>query len=215
MEKPLSPIENSDSHLVRQAKAGDFDAFESLVVQYERRVYTLALRILGSREEAEEAVQEAFLSALKNLKGFREEASFHTWLVRIVTNHALKILRKRKGLSTVSMDAAPDDDGLAEPPRPQYIAEWTETPFEAAQREETERILEEALEELDEPYRLVFLLRDVEGLSTEETAQALGIGISNAKVRLLRARLMLREKLTRIFGDDETRAPISAEHRHP
>ncbi len=212
MEKPLSPIENSDSHLVHQAKAGDFDAFEKLVVQYERRVYTLALRILGNREEAEEAVQEAFLSALKNLKGFREEASFHTWLVRIATNHALKILRKRKGLSTVSMDAPSDEE--PDLPRPQYIADWSETPFEAADRKETERILEQALEELDEPYRLVFLLRDVEGLSTEETAQALGIGISNTKVRLLRARLMLREKLTRIFGDEETRVSASTEHRH-
>lgn len=210
--EPLSRIEDSDTRLVRQAKAGDFDAFEKLIVQYERRVYTLALRILGNREEAQEAVQEAFLSVLKNLNGFREEAAFHTWLVRIVTNQALKILRKRKGLSTVSIDAPSDDE--TDLPRPHYIAEWTETPFEAAEREETERILERALEELDEPYRLVFLLRDVEGLSTEETAQALGIGLSNAKVRLLRARLMLREKLTRIFGDRQTQAPLSPNHRH-
>ena len=143
--------------------------------------------------------QEAFLSALEHLADFREEASFGTWLSRIATHAALKILRKRKGLPTESLDATAEDGAL---PHPEYIADWRESPEKIAQRNETARLIDDALEKLDEGHRLVFLLRDVEDLSVKETADALGLTEANVKVRLLRARLQLREHLTRVFGDE-------------
>jgi RNA polymerase sigma-70 factor (ECF subfamily) len=192
-----------DRHLVHQAKAGSFEAFEELVGRYERKVYGLALRMAGAREDAEEVVQETFLSALEHLASFREEAAFSTWLYRIATNKALKLIRKRKGQQAVSLDS--DEDRYEDLSLPEYIAAWSDSPRRLAEQEETGRILEEALTELDDKYRLVFLLRDVQELSTVETAEALGITQANVKVRLLRARLMLRERLTRVFGDEATR----------
>jgi RNA polymerase sigma-70 factor (ECF subfamily) len=115
------------------------------------------------------------------------------------------MLRKRKVRAAVALSDGSRDDDDDQPPHPQYIAAWKETPEQIASRRETRQILDEALEELDEKYRLVFLLRDVEGLSTRETAEVLEISVSNVKVRLLRARLMLRERLTRRFGDEASR----------
>ncbi len=207
MSRPI----DVEGELVRRARAGDFEAFEALVARYERRVYGLALRIVRHRQDAEEVVQQTFLSVIEHLAGFREEASFYTWLMRIATNHALALLRKRSNRATVALrdDIASDEgEGL---PRPEFIAQWRETPDEIAQRREVRKVLDEALDGLDEKYRLVFLLRDVEGLSTAETAEALGISEANVKVRLLRARLMLREKLTRMFGDEAKRL---APHAH-
>lgn len=195
-----------DRSWIEKAKDGDFEAFEHLVSKYERRLYTLTLRILRQPEDAEEAVQETFLSILNHLGSFRGEAKFSSWLVRIATNHALKILRKRRGFKAVPLEDAGSggEDRYGDIAPPQYIAAWKEHPGRLAQEQQLEQILAEALEQLDEKYRFVFLLRDVEGLSTEETAEVLGIGLSNVKVRLLRARLMLRERLTRIFGDEAT-----------
>lgn len=208
MSEPIEP----DQQLVRRARAGDFEAFEALVARYERRVYGLALRLVRHRQDAEEVVQQTFLSVIEHLAGFREEASFYTWLMRIATNHALALLRRRANRATVALrdDVASEEEetGL---PRPEFIAQWRETPDQIAQRREVRRILDHALDELNEKYRLVFLLRDVEGLSTAETAEALGITEANVKVRLLRARLMLREKLTRLFGDEARRL---APHPH-
>ena len=201
---------DEDRHLVHRARDGDFAAFEALVTKYERRLYGLAMRILGRRHDAEEVVQQTFLSVVEHLDGFREEASFYTWLMRIGTNHALALLRKRSVRATVPLGEG--DDSYSDVPHPEYIAEWRETPDEIASRRETRQILSEALDELDEKYRLVFLLRDVEGLSTNEAAEALGITPGNVKVRLLRARLMLRERLTRVFGDEATR--VVSDHDH-
>ena len=114
---------------------------------------------------------------------------------------------------TVPYSEQPSDDGYGEIPHPNIIAEWSETPEQIASRRETRRLVDEALENLDEKYRLVFLLRDVEGLSTAETAETLGISPSNVKVRLLRARLMLRERLTEVFGDERTRVK-GGDHEH-
>ncbi len=194
--------EISDRELVARAQAGEMDAFEALTSRYEQRVYSLALRILRHEQDAEDVTQQTFLSALEGLSSFRGEASFATWLLRIATYAALKIIRKRKGLDTVSLEAATEEtDRYDTIPRPEYIADWRQSPAELVHKNEIQRLLDAALAGLDEKHRLVFLLRDVEGLSVKETAEALGISEANTKVRLLRARLQLREELTRTLGD--------------
>ncbi len=208
----VQPIDD-DRELVHRAQKGDFEAFESLVALYERRIYSLAMRIVRQQQDAEEVVQQTFLSIVEHLGEFREEARFSTWLMRIATNHALLLLRKRSRRRTVPLA---DDRGQSEDyqdvPRPEFIAKWRETPEQIASQHETQRLLAQALDELDDKYRLVFLLRDVEGLSTTETAETLGITEANVKVRLLRARLMLRERLTREFGDEASR--VVPDHDH-
>jgi len=203
---------SSDQDLVRRAKAGELEAFEALASRYERKVYSLALRILRHKQDAEDVTQQTFLSALEHLDGFREEASFSTWLLRVATHAALKVIRKRKGLPTVSLEANTEpQEGYDTVPHPEYIADWRESPEELVGRSETARLIDEALAELDDKHRMVFLLRDVEGLSVKETADALGLSEANVKVRLLRARLQLRERLTREFGDPARRFEP---HRH-
>jgi RNA polymerase sigma-70 factor, ECF subfamily len=200
-----------DAALVRAAQAGDRAAFEQLVSRHERQIYTRALRLLQNPHDAEDVTQQAFLSALEGLAGFRGDARFATWLNRIATFAALKVIRKRQGLDTVSLEHATepgDDDTL---PHPEYIADWRESPGRLVERNEVRELLDTALAQLDEKHRLVFGLRDVEGLSVAETAAALGVSEANVKVRLLRARLQLRERLTRVLGDESRRL---APHRH-
>ena len=203
----------ADDELVRRAKAGDLAAFEELTTRHERQIYSLAYRILQNPHDAEDVTQQAFLSAVENLAKFREESSFATWLYRIATFAALKVIRKRKGLDTVSLEEATepreDYDSI---PHPEYIADWKQSPEQLVERKETRRLLEDALAQLDEKHRVVFLLRDVEGLSVKETAEALSLTEANVKMRLLRARLQLREHLTRVFGDPVTR--IKRGHHH-
>ncbi len=208
MQPPIA-----DQELVRRAKAGDLSAFEELVACHERQVFTLALRIVQNEHDAEDVTQQAFISALENLAGFREEARFATWLYRIATHAALKIIRKRKGLETVSLEAATEPGEDSETvAHPEFIADWRQSPEELVERNETQRLLDEALAQLDEKHRLVFLLRDVEGLSVKETAEEMGLSEANVKVRLLRARLQLREQLTRVLGDPQTRIQRSHDH---
>lgn len=195
-----------DRELVRRARSGAYEAFEQLVGRYERRLYTLALRMTRRAEDAEDVVQETLMSVVEHLQDFREESSFYTWVMRIATNHALKLIRKRKGLPIVPLE---EEEGYADIPRPDYIAEWREEEGLSTARR---RLLDQALEELEEKYRVVFLLRDVEGLSTKATAEALGISEGNVKVRLLRARLMLRERLTHELGDEATRVASPGGH---
>ncbi len=212
MEHPPKP-EIADADLVRRAQAGDVDAFDALTSRHEQQIYSLALRILRQEQDAEDVTQETFLSALENLGGFRGEASFSTWLRRIATHAALKVIRKRRGLATVSLEAAAEEaDASGHVPHPEYIAEWRHSPEELAHRNDVRQLLEEALARLDEKHRLVFLLRDVEGLSVKETAAALGLSQANTKVRLLRARLQLRELLTRKLGDPARR--LARDHQH-
>jgi len=199
-------LEPSDGELVRRAKAGELGAFETLTHRHEQRVYSLVLRMLRHEQDAEDVTQQTFLNALEHLAGFREEASFSTWLLRIASHAALKVIRKRKGLATVSLEEATEaSEDLGSIPHPEFIADWRQSPEELVQRNETRRLLEEALAQLDEKHRLVFLWRDVEGYSVKETADALGLSEANVKVRLLRARLQLRERLTRVLGDPERR----------
>jgi len=209
------PSQSNDVDLVARAQAGDLAAFEALTNLHEQRVYSLAFRILGNQHDAEDVTQQTFLSVLENLSKFRQEASFTTWLLRIASHAALKVVRKRKGLPTVSLEAETEpQEGYDTVPHPEYIADWRESPDELVHRHELKELLDEALGQLDEKHRLVFLLRDVEGLSVRETAEALGLSEANTKVRLLRARLQLRESLTKKLGDPETRVQRSHDHAH-
>lgn len=214
MSNPLSP-DPSDGELVQRAQAGELAAFEALAGRHEQRVYSLALRMLRQEQDAEDVTQQSLLSALEHLDGFRGEASFSTWLLRIATHAALKIIRKRHGLNMVSLEAATEEpDGFASVPHPEYIADWRQSPEQLVHQHEIRRLLDEALAKLDERHRLVFLLRDVEGFSVKETAESLDLTEANVKVRLLRARLQLREQLTQALGDPATRLIRSPNHAH-
>lgn len=200
-----------ERELVAQAKAGDFTAFEKLVSRYERRVFATAFRIAGRREDAEDVVQDTFTSVIEHLPAFREEASFYTWLMRIAVNHALKRLRKDRRWINSGDGESVSTDSYGELPHPQFIAPWSENPVVVAERHEVQQLLAKALDELDEKYRAVFVLRDMEERSTAEVAEFLGISEANVKVRLLRARLQLRERITRALGD-ESRQLVPEHH---
>lgn len=197
------PIENNEEHaLVERARAGDAQAFTRLVERYERKIYRLAKHITQNDEDAEDVLQESFLKAYSNLDTFQMQSKFYTWLVRIAVNEALMKLRKRKSDRTVSLDEPHETD---EDTVTREIAVWDDDPEKRYSQEELREILERAVDTLKPGFRTVFVLRDIEELSTEETAEALGISVPAVKSRLLRARLQLREKLTRLFkrkGDD-------------
>jgi RNA polymerase sigma-70 factor, ECF subfamily len=191
-----------ETALVARAKAGDADAFSELVQHYDRRVFRMAKQITQNDDDAADVLQETFLKSYTHLDEFQGNSKFYTWLVRIAVNEALMKLRKRRSDKTVPLDE-PIDTGEDEMIR--EIAVWDENPEETYSRDELAQILDQAIQSLKPTYRTVFVLRDIEGLSIEETAEALGLSISAVKSRLLRARLQLREKLTRQFkrkGDD-------------
>lgn len=210
----LSAAQPDDLVLLRRAREGDFEAFSTLIERFQRRVFAVARRIVGNQHDAEDVTQQTFLSVMDHLGDFREESSVATWILRIATNHALKVLRKRRGLPMVSLDSPTRDgeDSYGTLPHPEFIAQWRDEPAKLAQQREVRQLIETALDELPEKYRVVFVLRDVEGLSVKETAESLGLTESNVKVRLLRARLDLRERLTRVLGDEATRMFPSHDH---
>ena len=195
---PATTVQPSfdESSLVARARTGDTEAFSELVRHYERRVYRLAKNITRHDEDAEDVLQEAFLKAYEHLDRFQGNSAFYTWLVRIAVNEALMKLRKRKNDRTVPLDEPLD---LGEDVMQREIAVWEDNPEQRYSREEMQKILDDAVDTLKPDFRTVFVLRDIEELSTEETAETLGISISAVKSRLLRARLALREKLTKQF----------------
>jgi RNA polymerase sigma-70 factor (ECF subfamily) len=191
-----------ESALIAQSREGDAEAYGQLVRRYQSKIFRLAQHITQNREDAEDVLQETFLKAYEHLDQFQGNSKFYTWIVRIAVNQSLMKLRRRKNDKSVSMDDAIDtgEDMIV-----REIAAWDENPEERLSREEVGGILDSAIENLEPPYRSVFVLRDIEELSTEETAEALGLSVPAVKSRLLRARLQLREKLTRQFkrkGDD-------------
>lgn len=202
MQPSVNAELNGEAVLVAQARDGNKTAFGELVKRYQRKIFRLASHITQNSEDAEDVLQETFLKAYMHLGGFEGNSKFYTWLVRIAVNESLMKLRKRKPERFVSLDE-PIDTGEDQVVR--EIAVWDETPEQKYSQAELRQILDSAIDELAPIYRTVFLLRDVEDLSTEETAQALDLSIPAVKSRLLRARLQLREKLTRFFkrkGDD-------------
>jgi RNA polymerase sigma-70 factor, ECF subfamily len=200
---PVSSLATSDeAALVAQAREGDAKAFNELVGRYERKIFRLAQHVTQNREDAEDVLQETFLKAYEHLDQFKGDSKFYTWIVRIAVNQALMKLRHRKSDRSVSLDETID---TGEDTVVREIAAWDENPEQRYSREEINQILEGAVQDLAAPYRSVFVLRDMEELSTEETAEALGLSVPAVKSRLLRARLQLREKLTRYFkrkGED-------------
>jgi RNA polymerase sigma-70 factor, ECF subfamily len=200
---PLSPrqpipsqvVKEDEPQLVAAAQSGHLEAFETLVERYERKIFRLTLNITQNREDAEDAMQEAFLKAFEHLQEFQGNSRFYTWLVRIAVNQALMKLRKRRP-NQVSLDAEVD---TGEDTIPREVEDWGPSPEDRYKQSELSGILSNAIGELDPPFRVVFQLRDIEELSTEETAEALGLSVPAVKSRLLRARLKLRQKLTRYF----------------
>ena len=186
----ISPVFD-ESALVARAKAGDASAFSELVQHYDRRVFRMAKQITQNDDDAEDVLQEAFLKAYTHLDDFQGNSKFYTWIVRIAVNEALMKLRKRRSDRTVPLDE-PIDTGEDEVAR--EIAVWDENPEETYSREELAELLDQAIQSLKPAYRTVFILRDIEELSIEETAEALNLSISAVKSRLLRARLQLARK---------------------
>lgn len=192
---PSTVVKEDEPELVAAAKAGDISAFETLVGRYERKIFRLAQNITQNREDAEDTMQEAFLKAYQHLGEFQGNSRFYTWLVRIAVNQALMKLRKRRP-NQVSLD---EEIETGEESMPREVEDWGPSPEERYEQSELGTILTDTIAELDPAFRIVFQLRDIEELSTEETADVLGLSVPAVKSRLLRARLKLRQKLNKYF----------------
>ena len=184
--------DDPDFEIVARVRNGETDAFEELVRKHGRRVYRSLLGILGSAEDTEDALQDAFLKAFQHLPNFEARSRFSTWLVRIAINTGLQRMRSRKEVDSL--------DEENEEFRPRNIQAWTDTPEELYSREELRRLVEKEVMKLPLKYRVALMLRDLEELSTEEAAAALGLSIPGLKARILRGRLMLRESMVPYFA---------------
>jgi len=184
--------DDPDFEIVVRVRNGETEAFEELVRKHGRRVYRSLLGILGSAEEAEDALQDAFLKAFQHLPHFEGRSRFSTWLVRIAINTGLQRVRSRKEVDSL--------DEENEEFRPRNIQAWSDTPEEFYSREELRRLVEKEVMKLPVKYRLALMLRDLEELSTEEAAVALGLSVPGLKARVLRGRLMLRESMAPYFS---------------
>jgi RNA polymerase sigma-70 factor (ECF subfamily) len=178
--------------------AGDRAEFARLVDTYSSPIYRLGLRMLGNPQDAEDVLQNTFLSALTHLSGFEGRSSISTWLYRIAANEALMLIRKKK--PEMNLDDA-EGDGNDEDLKPTQIVDWSARPEDELLSGEARKVLDEAVQTLPESMRIVFHLRDVEGLSIKETADALNLTETNVKTRLLRARMYLRERLSTYYGE--------------
>jgi RNA polymerase sigma-70 factor, ECF subfamily len=196
---PSTVAREDEPLLVAAAKAGDAAAFEELVNRYERKILRLTMNITRNREDAEDAMQDAFMKAYAHLGNFQEDSRFYTWLVRIAANEALMRLRKRRP-NQFSLDQPIEGD---EDLMPREIEDWGPSPEQRYAQSEMREILNDVIDQLEPEFRVVFVLRDIEELSTEETAAAVGLSIPAVKSRLLRARLKLRQKLNRYFRHGE------------
>jgi RNA polymerase sigma-70 factor (ECF subfamily) len=190
---PQPNLDRNEAELIRRVCAGERELFYELVQPYERAVFTAAMSILNNQADAEEASQEAVLKALSHLSSFRSEAKFSTWLITIAINEArLKLRKDRRHLYESVDEPNSGDEGDY---FPRDFADWREIPSESLQRKELRDALRRAMAALPEKYREVLVLRDIQQMSIEETAQALGISTANVKTRLLRARLQMRDAL--------------------
>jgi RNA polymerase sigma-70 factor, ECF subfamily len=198
---PSQVVKDDESALVAAAKAGDISAFETLVGRYERKIFRLTQNITQNREDAEDAMQEAFLKAYEHLQSFEGNSRFYTWLVRIAVNQALMKLRKRRP-NVVSLD---EEVNTGEDMVPREVEDWGPSPADRYAQIELSEILTKVIGDLDPSFRIVFQLRDIEELSTEETAEALGLSVPAVKSRLLRARLKLRQTLNQYFRRGENK----------
>jgi len=183
-----------ENELIERAKKGDKKALAGLVGRYEQTIYNFAFKICRHPDKAEQIMQETFYSMVKSLHQFDGKSKLSTWLYRIVSNHCLMLARKQKGNSFVSLN---DDDESLYTER--YTADWSSIPYKETENEELKKILDDSIQKLAPDYRSVFLLRDVEGFSTEETAQITELSVPAVKSRLHRARAFLRKELDKAF----------------
>ncbi len=202
MAAGMEPLENPaqqdyEQRLIQRIRDGEHEVFYDLIRPYERRVYATAVAILRNEADADDCAQEAVLKAFKNIRQFRAESKFSTWLIQIAINEAR--MRRRKQRADL-IEPIEKDKGEDSAYSPREFADWREIPSEALERKEIREKLAEALASLGQIYREVFVLRDMEHLSIEETAKALGISTASVKTRLLRARLMLRDLLAPGLG---------------
>jgi RNA polymerase sigma-70 factor (ECF subfamily) len=184
-----------DAETVLAVQKGDLSAFEDLMNRHSRRVYRSLIGILGSADEARDAMQDTFLKAFQHIGDFKGRSKFSTWLRSISINVGIQLLRDRKRLQSLDADAADVDDGI--PPR--QIRAWTDDPEELFSKEEVRTLVESHVMRLPAKYRVVLMLRDIEQLSIEESAAVLGLSVPALKARHLRGRMMLREALTPHF----------------
>jgi len=184
--------QNYEQGLIQRIRNGEHEVFYQLIRPYERRLYAAAYVILRNEADAEDCVQEAVLKAFKYIRQFRAEAKFSTWLIQITVNEARMRRRKEHADIMEPIENSKSEEGAY---TPRDFADWREIPSETLERQEVREKLGEALRSLGQIYREVFVLRDMEHLSIEDTAKALGISPASVKTRLLRARLMLRDLL--------------------
>jgi len=183
-----------EKQLIEKAQNGDKKALAELVKNYEQTIYNFAFKICRDKNYAEQIMQETFYSMVKSLHQFDYNSKLSTWLYRIVANHCLMLARKVRNRPFVSFD---DEENLFEE---KYAADWNSIPYKVTENEELKNILDSAIQNLSPDYRLVFLLRDVEGLSTEETAQVTELSVPAVKSRLHRARAFLRKEINQALS---------------
>jgi RNA polymerase sigma-70 factor (ECF subfamily) len=195
----LETVASDELDLVHASKNGDVAAFEQLVKRYDRKLLRIAQNITHNREDSQDVVQEAFLKAFQHLGEFREDSKFSTWLIRITLNQSLMKLRKQRRINEMPLDDDFHADGEI---FPMEVADWAPNPEQQYRTSELRDILITALRELRPALRAVVALRDIEGLSTAETAEALNLGHAAVKARLCRGRLQLRERLNTYFRQE-------------
>jgi RNA polymerase sigma-70 factor, ECF subfamily len=189
----LSSQKRCEAKMIAAILAGETQLYHELIRPYERSVYMMALSYMQNEADAEDVAQEAFIKAFRGLSTFRAESKFSTWLISITLNEARGRLRRQSAVRMESLDGALEEE---KPVSPALLRDWREIPSEALERKEIRQLLHDAVERLPEIYRQVFLLRDVEELNVNETAEVLNISVPSVKVRLHRARLMLQKQLT-------------------
>src|SRR5579863_7866682 len=196
---------NDDFDLVQASRNGDVAAFEELVKRYDRTLLRIAHSVTHNREDSQDAVQETFLKAYQHLGDFRGDSQFSTWLIRITVNQSLMKLRKQR---TIKEDSLDEDFGTDEDVLPREVIDWAPNPEQLYRTSELRQILIKTIEELPPILRTVFVLQDLEGLSTDQTAEALNLSQSAVKSRLWRARMQLRERLNQYFGKSRESARV-------
>jgi len=187
-------IEQKELELIERANAGDKKALAELVTKYEKTIFSFAFKICRNREKAENTMQETFMSVLKSLHQFDGKSKFSTWLYRIVVNHCLMMARSE--VHKDKFHSIDEEEFDFEEPE---VKHWSDLPEDKLLNDELKKLMDEAIEKLPPDYRIVFMLRDVEGLSTQETAETLGLSVPAVKSRLHRARLFLRNELKPYF----------------
>ena len=201
-KNPTPPqIKDKDFDLIQAINSGEVDKFQDLVKRYEAKLYNFSLRMCRDPSDAEDMIQDTFLNVFRYLKNFRYEAKFKNWLYKVAASTCIKKRRKSKFAPEKELsleEFLPNDEAE----KPDHVPQWALIPLDKLLNEELAGVINKTIVSLPKKYRLVIVLRDIEGFSTTETAQILNLSLSNVKVRLHRARLYLRDKLKGYFEND-------------